>query len=55
MTTMEIFGAAIVAAACLCIILVVDRIRSRRNAAAALRRAMIASVGADRGQPPILD
>jgi hypothetical protein len=55
MTTLEIFGAAIIAAACFCIMLVVDRIRSRRNAAAATRRAMIASVGAaGRGQPPTL-
>jgi hypothetical protein len=49
MSTLEIFGAAIVGAACFCIMLVVDRIRARRNAAAALRRAMIASVGPARG------
>jgi hypothetical protein len=55
MTTLEIFGGAIVIAACFCIILVVGRIQTRRNAEAATRRAMIASVGAGRGQPPILD
>ena len=54
MTTLEILGAAIIGAACFCIMLVIGRIQTRRNAAAATRRAMIASVGAARGQPPTL-
>jgi hypothetical protein len=51
---LQILGIAAIAFAAMEILFMVARLRERRSAAAAARRAKIASVGVGRGQPSVL-